>query len=478
MQSSQLATSLAALLSLLLPTQITALDLNSTAMTMNATTEPKQFARTNAIAVQYVWPNVSIAFLVIGTIANILSIIVFLRRDMRKYSSFCYFAVLNIINLAYLYTSLTRVILEFSYHTDIRQLNLFTCKAHVFITYFLGHFSSLLLSMISIDRVISVVFLHRAKQLCTPHVAFIVTLTLAALNFLISGHFIIFESGYYDKELIERNVTLNGVNSTEIVEKFTLRCSTRKDTIYQKFIIKVWKIVDMSLFAFIPFIIMATCSVIIIIRVAQQSKKFQKNSKSTRQPSKMVKKTETALDHDEASPMKADGKKSAGKGAEAKFSARTRNLALMLIPVNILFLVFLAPIVVAVYSYKKLGEDLLTLAILELLSTCNYTFNFFIYCATSSKFREELMKFVNELVASGGSDAAKNTNFQNLSVCQKACFRCKAFFCCLREPHAFNGRKSTDKKANNVKNERNAMVPMLAKADENNDNNKHEKANS
>jgi hypothetical protein len=43
-----------------------------------------------------------------------------------------------------------------------------------------------------------------------------------------------------------------------------------------------------------------------------------------------------------------------------------------------------------------LGSDHLTLVIVELLSYCNFTLNFFIYFATSSKFREEFFKFIDE----------------------------------------------------------------------------------
>ena len=82
---------------------------------------------------------------------------------------------------------------------------------------------------------------------------------------------------------------------------------------------------------------------------------------------------------------------------ERKYKARTRNLALMLIPVNILFFAFLTPVVVTMHFYKRLDEDKLTSAIVELLAICNYTFNFLIYFSTSSKFREEFYKIFNEI---------------------------------------------------------------------------------
>lgn len=80
--------------------------------------------RTNNIALNYIWPTFPIGFLVLGTIANLLSIIVFRRKEMKRFSSFCYFFYLNVVNMAVLYVTLSRVIMEFNFNVDIRRLNL------------------------------------------------------------------------------------------------------------------------------------------------------------------------------------------------------------------------------------------------------------------------------------------------------------------------------------------------------------------
>lgn len=374
-----------------------------------------KFHYTNLIADNYVWKIFPILLLVIGTVSNILSIIIFLSREMRKYSSFVYFAVLNIVNLVLIYVTYVRMVMDTYFGRDIRTINMYTCKIHLFLTYFLGHLSSLLLSMISIDRVISVIFLHKSKILCTPKIAISVTLVLTVFNFFMSSHFLFMESAYW---VISENDTSNN----------KLLCDPKIDTNYRVFIFNVWKIIDMSFYAFIPFIIMSICSIIIIIRVAENSKKFQKKSDA-----KKIKKKPDVQNDQTINIQLLDNISSAtqNKLYEAnefpkpitlkvnndftkcnrsnenncnfnyrfkkqnqkfKFSNRTRNLALMLIPVNILFLVFLAPVVITLYLYKDLEDDKLTLAIVELLATCNYTFNFIIYFLTSSKFREECKK--------------------------------------------------------------------------------------
>lgn len=354
-----------------------------------------RFEYTNQIAFKYIWPTFPIGFLILGTIANILSIIVFTRKEMRRFSSFCYFAFLNATNLALLYVTLTRVIMDYNLNRDLRTISLPICKIHVFLTYFLSHLSSLLLCMISIDRVISVMFIHRAKDFCTPRVAFKVTSVILIFTFGLSCHFLVFESGYTEV------IPDSPINHTRVI------CETRKGSYYDKIVQEVWKIADMSIYAFIPFFIMLTCSVIIIVRVAQQSKKFNIKKPSVGTQTEQ-RKGKAIVDQKGSFAIRNPN--------EAKFSTRTRNLALMLIPVNILFLMFLAPVVISMYFYEDLSKDHLTLAIVEFLSYCNMTFNFFIYFITSSKFREEFFKFIDEVfvkLKSNSTNQRFNTTTNN-----------------------------------------------------------------
>jgi hypothetical protein len=359
-------------------------DVNCEIQNLSSNETLDEYYFTNRIATNYVWTTVPIAFLILGTISNLLSIIIFLRREMRKYSSFVYFAILNIINFLLIYVTFIRVIMEFNFKIDIRVLNIFTCKLHVFLTYFLGHISSLMICSISIDRVISVVFLHKAKVLCTPKIAIVVTICLIIFDFLMSSHFLFFESAYI----------IHQTNISSTISGNNVLCEPRRGTTYANFIDNAWKIIDMSHFAIVPFIIMTICSIIIIIRVAEQSRKVQTHKK--RETKRLLKKRANSITNQTSTSM-ASGENISTPKLNTKFSSRTRNLALMLIPVNILFLIFLAPVVMVMYFYAKLENDKLTLAIVELLATCNYTFNFIIYFLTSSKFREEFSKLINEI---------------------------------------------------------------------------------
>ena len=413
--------------------------------------ENERFKYGNEIAENYLWPILPNIFLVVGTIANILSIIVFTRKEMRKFSSFCYFAMLNIVNLAFLYVTFLRSIMQYNFEIDIRTSSVFLCKTHVFFTYFLSHLSSLLLCTISIDRVISVMFIRRAKDLCTPRVAFMVTLFLIIFNFFLSSHFLVLESSYVslkNKSMSSdsfysdyQNLNDSNLTTRVHVEKEVL-CDAKPETNYYKFLNKTWKIIDMSLYAFIPFVLMLICSVIIILRVAQQSNKFNKSSSSSNRAKK--------LDRSKTDELNSNTKNSQAKNVsnntnENKFNSKTRNLAMMLIPVNVLFIIFIAPVVIAIYVYADLGEDKLTLAIVEFLSYFNFSLNFFIYFLTSSKFREEFFKFFEEnfgrfksIKKSEGLNelnSAKNSLNTNSSKCIR-------FICCKRNKMIQRNKKN------------------------------------
>lgn len=336
---------------------------------LDTSEEFDRLAYGNYIAATYLWPFMPPIFLCIGTICNTMSIVIFTRPEMRKYSSFVYFAFLNIVNIGALYTNCIRGIMDFNFGVDIRSQNLFICKFHVFLTYFLCHLSSQILSTISVDRVISVMFLRLSKTICVPKIAVRVTLCIAIFNFMLSSHFLFLESGYTEVQ----NVTSSENNMTSQIE--VVVCDIRPNNLkYNYFVQYIWKLIDMSMFTFIPFLIMLASSIIIIVRIAQQSKKLGNHDKN-----------------------KKDSKGHAKQ--DNRFNARTRNLALMLIPVNIMFLIFVGPVVIAIYTYSDLGRDHLALVTVEVLSNCNFTLNFFIYFATSSKFREEFYKLFDEITS-------------------------------------------------------------------------------
>ena len=89
----------------------------------------------------------SVLFLVIGTSTNLLSILVYSKKHMRKTSYSLYLLELAIIDLFVIVIGNTRYAIISYFGIDIRETSLVFCKIHKFLTYFSLQLSSCLLSI-------------------------------------------------------------------------------------------------------------------------------------------------------------------------------------------------------------------------------------------------------------------------------------------------------------------------------------------
>lgn len=88
----------------------------------------------------------------IGIFGNILNMIVFNSKKMKKCSTFRFLLYLSIFDLLVLSICASDAFLRFGYQIEIRNYHIIICRLHTFLTYFLTHASSTILMIISIDR--------------------------------------------------------------------------------------------------------------------------------------------------------------------------------------------------------------------------------------------------------------------------------------------------------------------------------------
>ena len=292
----------------------------------------------------------------IGSVGNILTFIVLTRPRARQYSTAVYLIALSLVDFIALYTGLLRLLVLGFWEVDIRRVSEASCKVHIFLVYFSTHCSSWLVCAVTIERVISVWFPHRVKAGCHPKSAIISV--LAIVTFFI------------------------GVNS-HLFFGFTLRmdfdnmtnCMPHEDD-YIVFIDKAWPWVDMSLLFLMPFAIIVVGNILIITRV-KLSQRLRRRSCPD-----------------------ITGRRSS---SEPVFF-----LTAMLITLNVVFMICVAPIVIYIigqytwwpsrdfsnYSELELAINNLIWVIVNLLNYVNYAVNFMLYIVCGSKFREELLVLI------------------------------------------------------------------------------------
>lgn len=225
----------------------------------------------------YIYKTFTIVFLVVGTLTNILSALVYSRRKMRKTSYSVYLFSLAVVDLLVTVTGNIRILLmvfpisdslprpqllndgydsqRFIFRgVDVRETSVYACRIHRFLTYSLLQFSSILLSLLSIDRFIGCVLVLKASRFCKPSIARRIVLILIVLTCLFNLHFFIWMG--HDKEIYDP--MLNRTVNKTTCEPMNTR--------YAQFW-SVYFFFDSLIYCVLPFIIMITCNILIITKI-------------------------------------------------------------------------------------------------------------------------------------------------------------------------------------------------------------------
>ena len=292
-----------------------------------------------------IWMYGSPILIAVGTIGNILSFAVMLRKKIRQSTTSLYLSVLAIVDTAVLYTGLLNtelITIGLGYNTF--GFSQFACKFVFFILYTLQQFDSWVLVNVALERVCAVFLPHKVKEIFTKKFATVSLIIQALVIIAINNHF------FYTRVL----VVCPGRDG-----KCLSHCEV-VDT-YIAFVLNIYPWIDLCLLLLIPFTIIISSNVAIVYRLLCSR----------------YKKTRLHVN------------------SQAKMTSMTA----ILITVSIVFLVTTAPF--RIYLIKLLDRyqdaDMyqkatltLVFVILNMIKYINYSVNFFLYCVSGPHFRKEL----------------------------------------------------------------------------------------
>ena len=210
-----------------------------------------------------IWTYVPPIIMCIGTVGNLLTIIVIFRQIFRISSTSLFLLCLAFSDLLVLYTAPLRQWIMHNKaweHRDIRLNSEGSCRAHTFLTYTSIQFSSWLLVAVTFERVLSVMLPHRIKTISTVKVAAVIIVSIAAFLVLLNGHFL-FGIGYGYVEEQSRQVGRD-----------IYHACWPKTSSYKAFHDDALPWIDFLVAFAIPFIILTTCNIIIIVKLASTRK--------------------------------------------------------------------------------------------------------------------------------------------------------------------------------------------------------------
>lgn len=299
--------------------------------------------------------------LFIGSIGNSLSFIVFTQKQLRTHSTFRYLAYLSVVDLVVLYLGLGNLLLRDYFDFDIRERSLWLCKFHTYLTYVSTHLSSWILTLVSIDRAIACTVIQLNKRFCRPKSADRIFLIMCFVIALINSHILFFMGSKQTVLSPPSSSSLNNISSYREV----IICTHNTSRTYFQFFEKPYNIIDLFSYVLIPFLIMTICAGIIAYRL------FFSLSRTT---------------------MKISIKGETRRGG----THRAKQISYMLLILNLVFVILLAPIVIG-QIFQNLNEEhryRLYNSITLVLSYSNHALNFVLYGIASPQFRLTLKQLL------------------------------------------------------------------------------------
>jgi hypothetical protein len=345
----------------------------------------------------------TVIFLLVGTVTNLISALIYSKKKMRQRSYSIYLFVLAVVDIMVTWVGNARLALMFyewqpysavssqRYYDpneywrgfDIRDTSIYICRVHKFFTYFLLQFSSLLLCMLNIDRFFGCVLVLKASIFCKPIVARRLVILTFFFLFLVNMHFLI---AMGDSSTPTRYTYINGTIENDInanksqlhrIREFVCQPDPSKH-VYSFFFYNIYFYLDGAIYCIIPFFIMIVCNFLIIFKIKQSrinSKQVIMSKKPNIDFTYNIRKNRSSM------------------------LASERRLSIILVGISISFLILTIPVFIMenldhLGSFNEQKFWKVGMALSYMMMYSNHVINFFFYCLLGPKFRSEVKKLI------------------------------------------------------------------------------------
>ncbi|KAL8582770.1 hypothetical protein ACOMHN_021882 [Nucella lapillus] len=313
--------------------------------------------------------------IVVGTLGNVFSFIILRRRAMAKVSSYLYLASLAVADSLVLYIGLLRLWMGEVTGTDFHYATDWLCKLTISFGYMASDLSVWLIIAVTVERYIVVCFPLKASTMINTTRAKKVIAFLVLLMFTINLHF------FWTVEIVERPVDGRNVGNCEAAP------------FHQPLVNGVWPWVDACIYSFVPFIVILVLNILIIYEVvdARRQRQHMQNTPTHHHHHHLH--HSTRVRQGDLCSVTRTTRRSGGPCEGTK-------LTIMLLTVSFTFLLTTLPMNVSLivtafwrhqHSLRHTTQLKLASTVAELLMYINHSINFFLYCATGHKFRQQIV---------------------------------------------------------------------------------------
>ncbi|XP_076455766.1 putative G-protein coupled receptor 139 [Babylonia areolata] len=313
-----------------------------------------------------VWKVWTPGLLLLGGFANIATIFVMRRIKDHNSSQHVFLIALAVSDFSLLYTGALREWVRRGFGVDVRLLHAAVCKVHKWLVYAINTTSAWLVTSVTVQRTMAVLWPHRMRMVCTVRRTWIVIAALVITAFAINFHLAL---GM-------------GISAT------SNRCDTGPTGAYKYFYKHIFTWMDMCASSLLPCVILFVCDVILSFTLFKATSSISFVAAAV--PPRAVSGTNDSSMHH-------------GDNRRRKTASRT---TIMILTLSCTFFLLTMPVCIFLIWYRLafpfLEEDPEASATVELVTAVTYllwytnsSINFFLYCMTGTKFRKEFLGWVN-----------------------------------------------------------------------------------
>jgi len=208
----------------------------------------------------WLWVTVTPTLLAVGTVGNIINVIILLRRRMRKYSTGVLLLSLALADIFFLWTTPFVYIYEAVLDIDVTTFSPVLCKCLPWIRYTSAGYSVWILVVLTLERMIMTRSLEHTRTKLTTKNAAIVSIVLLCICWLYSSHYVF---GYSIQKVDLDN------NTSE------LKCAASTDQ-FVAFYKTTWPVMVLVGLNFIPIVLIILGNITIVVNIIQQRRKLMK----------------------------------------------------------------------------------------------------------------------------------------------------------------------------------------------------------
>ncbi|CAF3657013.1 unnamed protein product [Rotaria socialis] len=303
----------------------------------------------------------ALALVIIGTLGNLITIIILCRPSLRRYVTMRYLVAVSVCDIISLYGWNLNNFYKFSIssrRTNLEEISLVHCRVVSYLTFVGLQLSSWHLAAVSLDRCCSLYFLtwkqtYGKLSRTKYHIGI-----LAIVCLLLNSH-ILFLNGYRDGP-----------------PHYKVECYKRRTNPF--YIFPQWERIHLILYNLCPFSIMLLCNIYIIFVTVRSAR------------------IRTSI------PAPSSRK------CSRPSIARHRQLSLMLILITFVFVLLTLPSCIyfvffrhrmSPKKYSRNHRHMIQICLSSIQFT-SHAINFFLYCFSGTNFRTELHDFTSELCLS------------------------------------------------------------------------------